>query len=356
MKDGAAYAIALEGVSFTYPGTDVGVHDVNLGIRRGELLAAIGASGCGKSTLLKIIAGFIQPSHGRVMIDGKNATDIPPRLRNVGIVFQNYTLFPHMRAWENVAYPLKLRGHDGAARRTRALEILKRVGLEAQAEKLPGQLSGGQQQRVALARALVFDPRALLLDEPLSALDAAMRVEMRDEIRRLQRLHDIATLHITHDQEEALSMADRVAIMQNGRLVQVAEPHEIYAHPANRDVAAFVGHANLWNGRINGPASVETPLGTLVTAPHGRRIGDGVAVLVRPEGLRVRMSVDAVNSFRGAVTRDRFLGSFRRFDFQCGNTTLLGETSEMGEISSIHILPASVQILPDAGSTAAAKS
>jgi putative spermidine/putrescine transport system ATP-binding protein len=355
MTEDTAYAIALEGVSFTYPGTDVGVHDINLGIRRGELLAVIGASGCGKSTLLKIIAGFIQPSHGRVMIDGKNATDIPPRLRNVGIVFQNYTLFPHMRAWENVAYPLKLRGHGRVKRRTEAMTILTRVGLEAQAENLPGQLSGGQQQRVALARALVFDPQALLLDEPLSALDAALRVEMRDEIRRLQRLHHIATMHITHDQEEALSMADRVAIMQNGRIIQVAEPHEIYASPANRDVANFVGHANLWSGRIVGPDNVETPLGTLVTAQHGRRIGESVAVLVRPERLRIGLAADNVNSFHGTVTRDRFLGSFRRFDFQCGNTTLLGETSEMSDISSVHILPASVQILPETSSTAAPK-
>jgi putative spermidine/putrescine transport system ATP-binding protein len=356
MNEDAGFAIALEGVTFTYPGTDFGVHDVNLRIRRGELLAVIGASGCGKSTLLKIIAGFIQPSHGRVIIDGKNATDIPPRLRNVGIVFQNYALFPHMRAWENVAYPLKLRGHDRAERRTEAMKMLERVALKTLAEKLPGQLSGGQQQRVALARALVFNPQALLLDEPLSALDAALRVEMRDEIRRLQRLDDIATVHITHDQEEALSMADRVAIMQNGRIVQVAGPQEIYAHPANRDVANFVGHANLWNGRIIGPAGVETPLGRLVTTPHGRRIGDSVAVLVRPEGLRIGAATDDVNSFRGAVTRDRFLGSFRRFDFQCGDTTLLGETSEIGDISQVHILPASVQILPDASSAVAAKS
>jgi putative spermidine/putrescine transport system ATP-binding protein len=350
LNEDTADAIALQGVSFRYPGTDTGVHDIDLRIRPGELLAVIGPSGCGKSTLLKLIAGFIQPSHGCVMIDGNNATAIPPRLRNVGIVFQNYSLFPHMRAWENIAYPLKLRGHDYAQRRGKAMEILKRVGLENQAEKLPGQLSGGQQQRVALARALVFDPKALLLDEPLSALDASWRIEMRDEICRLQRLHRIATLHITHDQEEALSMADRVAIMQQGRIVQVAAPHELYAHPVNRDVAKFVGHANLWDGRILGPDGVETPLGNLVTAPHGRQAGERVAVLVRPE--RLRIGAGDVNSFRGAVIRDRFLGSFRRFDFLSGTTTLLGETSEMGDISQLHIPAASVQILPDTGGAA----
>jgi putative spermidine/putrescine transport system ATP-binding protein len=344
------YTIALEGVTYTYPGTDIGVHDVNLGIRSDELLAVIGPSGCGKSTLLKIIAGFVQPSHGRVIIGGKDAAGIPPRLRNIGIVFQAYTLFPHMTAWENVAYPLKLRNEDHAARKAKAVDILGRVGLGTQADKLPAQLSGGQQQRVALARALVFDPQALLLDEPLSALDAALRVEMRDEIRRLQRMHHIATLHITHDQEEALSMADRVAVMQNGRLVQVDRPRDIYARPANRDVADFIGQANLWTGRVAGPASVAAPFGALTTLPHGRAIGDTVAVLVRPEGLRLGRSPDNVNNFAGTVTRDRFLGSFRRFDFETGGVTMLGETSDMGEITAIHIPPTSIQLLPETGS------
>ena len=344
------YTIALEGVTYTYPGTDIGVHDVNLGIRPGELLAVIGPSGCGKSTLLKIIAGFVQPSHGRVMIGGKDAAGIPPRLRNIGIVFQAYTLFPHMTAWENVAYPLKLRDEGHAARKAKAVDILGRVGLGTQADKLPAQLSGGQQQRVALARALVFDPQALLLDEPLSALDAALRVEMRDEIRRLQRMHHIATLHITHDQEEALSMADRVAVMQNGRLVQVDRPRDIYARPANRDVADFIGQANLWTGRVTGPASVAAPFGALTTLPHGRAVGDTVAVLVRPEGVRLGRSPDNVNNFAGTVTRDRFLGSFRRFDFETGGVTMLGETSDMGEINAINIPPTSIQLLPETGS------
>ena len=341
--------IEIQGAPHTYPGTQLGAHDVDLGIRPGELLAVIGASGCGKSTLLKIIAGFVEPSHGRVMIAGKDAAGVAPRFRNIGIVFQAYTLFPHMFAWENVAYPLKLRGQDHAARRAAAMTILDRVGLSAHAEKLPGQLSGGQQQRVALARALVFGPQALLLDEPLSALDAALRVEMRDEIRRLQRLHNIATLHITHDQEEALSMADRVAVMQNGRIVQVGEPREIYAHPVNREVADFVGHANLWRARVAGPTSIETPVGVLTTTPHGRKTGEEVSVLVRPERLRLGAAIDDVNTLSGVVTPDRFLGSFRRFDFKYRDVTLLGETNEMGTISTIHIPPAAVQLLPENG-------
>ena len=356
MNTPTEYTIAMEGVTYTYPGTDLGAHDIDLGIRPGELLAVIGASGCGKSTLLRVIAGFVQPSHGRVLIAGHDASGVAPRLRNIGIVFQTYTLFPHMLAWENVAYPLKLRGQDHATRRAAAMAILERVGLIAHAENLPNQLSGGQQQRVALARALIFGPQALLLDEPLSALDAALRVEMRDEIRRLQRLHNIATMYITHDQEEALSMADRVAVMQNGRIVQVGEPREIYAHPLNREVADFVGHANLWTGRIIGPTSVETPLGVLTTVPHGRKVRDTVAVLIRPEGLRLGRTADAVNNFSGVVTRDRFLGSFRRFDFQSGTTTLLGETSDMGEISNIHIPANSIQLLPENGSPIFQKS
>jgi putative spermidine/putrescine transport system ATP-binding protein len=345
MRAPSDYTVALENVTFTYPGTNIGVFDINLGIRPGELLAVIGASGCGKTTLLRIIAGFIRPSKGRVMIAGRDAIDIPPQERNVGIVFQNYTLFAHMRAWENVAYPLKLRGRDRATRRKLALEMLERVGLSAFANNLPSQLSGGQQQRVALARALVFEPQALLLDEPLSALDAAMRVGMRDEIRRLQRDQNIATLYITHDQEEAMSMADRVAMMQAGRLVQIGEPREIYAHPRNRVVADFVGHANLWRGRVTDPQTIETPLGTLTTVPHGKAIGESVTVLVRPE--RIRIGPGSENNFAGTVTRDRFLGSFRRFDFKVGDTVILGETSEAGDITAIHIPAAAIQILPD---------
>lgn len=341
------FTILLEGVTFTYPGTNIGVHDVNLGIRPGELLAVIGPSGCGKSTLLKIIAGFVQPSRGRVIIAGKDAAGIPPRERNIGIVFQSYTLFPHMTALENVAYPLKLRGQPAATRRSMALDILGRVGLKDQVDKLPAQLSGGQQQRVALARALVFDPQALLLDEPLSALDAALRVEMRDEIRRLQRAHHIATMHITHDQEEALSMADRVAVMRDGRLVQVDAPKALYARPANHAVASFIGHANLWRGRIATETSVETPFGVLQTAPHGFAIGAPIVVLVRPEKLVIGPATDGVNTLTGKVTRDRFLGSFRRFDFEVGGVTLLGETGDMADITSIHIAPEAVQLLAD---------
>ena len=196
-------AVELEGVSFRYPGSSAGVSDVSLSIAPGELLACMGPSGCGKTTLLRLVAGFLTPDRGDVRLRGAVVTNAPARERACGVVFQSYALFPTMRVWENVAYPLRIRGVDDAARRARANAMLERVGLTSLADRWPRELSGGQQQRVAVARALVFEPRALLLDEPLSALDAATRLALRDEIRALQREQRIATLLITHDQDEA---------------------------------------------------------------------------------------------------------------------------------------------------------
>jgi putative spermidine/putrescine transport system ATP-binding protein len=203
--------VEFEGVSFAYPGTTAGVKDVDLRVEDGELVAVIGASGSGKTTLLSLLAGFLRPQRGRILVDGRDVTGLSPREREMGIVFQSYALFPHMQAWQNVAYPLKVRGVPLAERRKTADEALGMVGLACAGGRAPQTLSGGQQQRVALARALVFRPKALLLDEPLSALDAALRPRVRDEITRVQRAAGIATLHVTHDQEEALSMGDRVA-------------------------------------------------------------------------------------------------------------------------------------------------
>lgn len=346
-----APAVELRRVTFTYPGTTAGVFDVDLAIAPGELLAVIGASGCGKSTLLKLIAGFLIPDSGSIWIDGRDVTDVPPRDRQLGVVFQSYALFPHMTALDNTAYPLKVRGVPATDRRARALETLKTVGLGELAHRLPGEQSGGQQQRVALARALVFRPRALLLDEPLSALDAALRVEMRDEIRRIQRQYDIATLHITHDQQEALSMADRVAMMSHGRILQVTTPRDLYEHPASPDVAAFVGHANLWPGILAGPDRVETPLGPIVTEPHSLPRGAAVTVMVRPEKVRLGPAPDKINTFCGEVRLDRFLGSVRQFDLAVKGGSITGETAEAGPIGCIHFPPGSVLLLsnePDA--------
>ncbi|MBM3600994.1 MAG: ABC transporter ATP-binding protein [Alphaproteobacteria bacterium] len=340
-------AIELLGVDFSYPGSGAGVKGVDLAIAPGELLAVIGASGCGKTTLLKLIAGFLAADRGTIRIDGADMTAVPPRLRNLGVVFQSYALFPHMTAWENVAYGLKVRGVDGSVRRSRALATLDLVGLADFAGRRPGDLSGGQQQRVALARALVIEPRALLLDEPLSALDAARRLTMRDEIRRIQREHAIATVHITHDQEEALSMADRIALMIGGRIEQVGTPRELYDHPASRAVAAFVGHANLWDSRILAPDTVETPVGILRTLPHGCATGARVTVLVRPERVVPGPARDGVNGFAGRLLRDRFLGAMRRYDLAVAGAMITGETATSGPIEFVHIPPADIRILQD---------
>jgi putative spermidine/putrescine transport system ATP-binding protein len=342
-------AVELARVTFTYPGVEAGVYDISLTVEPGELMAVIGPSGCGKSTLLRLIAGFLTPQLGEIRIAGQQVTDIPPRARNLGVVFQNYALFPHMTALENTAYPLKVRGLRPDERRARARETLESVGLGKLADRLPTDMSGGQQQRVALARALVFRPRALLLDEPLSALDAALRVEMRDEIRRIQRAHKIATLHITHDQQEALSMADRVAVMRSGRIEQVASPRELYERPANTYVAAFVGRANLWPGTVASPDSIDTAIGRIIVGGHRLAHGQGVTVMVRPEKVRLGAAPDAVNTFTGEPNADRFLGSVRQFDLSVQGGTITAEGPDGAAITCIHIPVSSVRLLPAEG-------
>ena len=266
-------AVRVKGVTFHYPGSDAGVRDVDLAIEPGELVVCIGPSGCGKTTLLRLIAGFLVPETGVIELDGRDVSALPTRARECGVVFQSYALFPHMRVWENVAYPLRVRNVAVEERRRHALLMLEQVGLEGFSERLPAELSGGQQQRVALGRALIFNPHALLLDEPLSALDAATRTTMRDEIRRIQREHGIASLLITHDQDEALSLADRIVVMRDGRVVQDGPPHAIYDAPSDAFVAGFVGRANLIEGTAAGPAAIDTALGRLVTHDHGRAAG-----------------------------------------------------------------------------------
>jgi putative spermidine/putrescine transport system ATP-binding protein len=338
-------SLNLTALNFRYPGTDIGIHDIDLFIGHGELVAVIGSSGSGKTTLLKLIAGFESAQSGSVSIDGEEITHLPVRERQLGIVFQSYALFPHMTAWENVAYPLKVRKFNREDRRKKAFEALARVGLDGFENRHPTTMSGGQQQRVALARALVFTPKALLLDEPLSALDASLRGEMRDEILRLQREFNIATIHITHDQEEALSMADRVAVMEAGRLVQVATPLELYDNPATRTIAGFVGESNLWEGSIVSVDAVNLPFGRLQTRPHGLKIGQSTTVLVRPENVRIGQNEKGCNHFTGTVVRDRFFGASRRFDLAVGPHIIKGQTGHRCPIDSVNIHPDDVKLL-----------
>jgi putative spermidine/putrescine transport system ATP-binding protein len=338
--------IRFENVTYRYPDGGAGIHGISFEVGEGELVAVIGQSGSGKTTLLKLLAGFIVPDSGRILVGGEDVSRLPPHRRDLGIVFQSYALFRHMNAWQNVAYPLKVRGMGGGERRRRALDALAKVGLSDFADRLPATLSGGQQQRVALARALVFEPRALLLDEPLSALDVALRHSMRDEILRVQRDAGIATLHVTHDQEEALSIAHRVAVMRAGRIAQIATPRALYDAPVDRMVAAFVGQANLWPGQIEGAGVVRTGFGALACDTGGLTSGP-VTVLVRPEQVRPeRPDGRAPNTFAGALVHDRFLGAVRRYDLEIPGGVIRGETSIRDAIDAVSIPPEAIRLLP----------
>ncbi|MEP6998671.1 MAG: ABC transporter ATP-binding protein [Betaproteobacteria bacterium] len=347
MSAPAAQAVSLRGVSFCYAGTSAGVHDIELDIAAGELVVCIGPSGCGKTTLLRLIAGFLAPAAGSIRLNGEDVSRLPTRSRQCGVVFQAYALFPHMRVWENVAYPLRVRDVAPAERRRRAIDMLELVGLSKLHERLPAQLSGGQQQRVALARALVFKPRALLLDEPLSALDAASRVTMRDEIRRIQREQNIASLLITHDQDEALSLADRVVVLRDGRLLQSGPPLEIYDSPVDAFVANFVGRANLLDATVVGAETVDTPIGRLATPRHGRDIGSPIRLLVRPERIEVSGADAGENVFAANVLRDRFFGASRQIEVSAGNGRLEIETAARGRVDRVRVPRDAIQFIND---------
>jgi putative spermidine/putrescine transport system ATP-binding protein len=282
---------------------------LSLEIAPGEFVALLGPSGCGKTTALRILAGFETADSGSVTVNGKDISHVPAAKRDMGMVFQSYSLFPNMSALENVGFGLRMRRLATAERRQRAAELLDIVGLTEHARKYPHQLSGGQQQRVALARALAIEPQVLLLDEPLSALDAKVRLQLREQIKSVQQRLGTTTLFVTHDQEEALSMADRVGVMRDGKLDQIAVPDQLYAHPDTAFVAEFVGTMNRIPGELVGGEQVSA-LGAMVPVDGERPAGDltEVDVLVRPEGL----TIEAVPGGNGIVTDRTFLGSVSR--------------------------------------------
>jgi putative spermidine/putrescine transport system ATP-binding protein len=303
-RDGGA-RVSLQNLSRHF-GQTRALDGLTLEIEPGELVALLGPSGCGKTTALRILAGFETTDSGSVTVDGRDVSHIPPAKRDMGMVFQSYSLFPNMSALDNVAFGLRMRKQGTAGRRARAGELLEMVGLTDQVQQYPHQLSGGQQQRVALARALAIEPSVLLLDEPLSALDAKVRLQLREQIRALQQRLHTTTLFVTHDQEEALSMADRVGVMRDGKLEQLATPGELYARPATAFVAEFVGTMNRIPGEADGDGRVRV-LGRTLPITGDRHDGP-LDALIRPEELRIT----AAPNGNGIVTIATFLGSITR--------------------------------------------
>ena len=307
---GGGTSVQLRNLTRAFGGTRA-LDGLSIELAPGELVALLGPSGCGKTTALRIVAGFETADTGSVMVDGKDISSVPAAKRDMGMVFQSYSLFPNMSALDNVGFGLRMRKTGAGERRQRAGDLLDMVGLALQASQYPHQLSGGQQQRVALARALAIEPRVLLLDEPLSALDAKVRLQLREQIRTLQQRLGTTTLFVTHDQEEALSMADRVGVMSNGRLEQIAAPDELYTNPATAFVAEFVGVMNRIPGELRAGGQVTALGGTLQVRGH-RPEETAVDVLVRPEGLRL----EVVENGNGIVTTRTFLGSVTRVGVQ----------------------------------------
>jgi putative spermidine/putrescine transport system ATP-binding protein len=319
----AAVEVRLEGLSRHY-GPVVALDRLDLTLEPGQLVALLGPSGCGKTTTLRLLAGLEDADDGRVIVAGRDITHVPANKRDMGMVFQAYSLFPHMTVRQNVAFGLRLRRVGAAERDQRAIDMLELVGLAEQASRYPHQLSGGQQQRVALARALAIEPQVLLLDEPLSALDAKVRAQLRDEIRRIQLEVGITTLFVTHDQEEALAIADRVGVMREGHLEQLASPTEVYSRPATSFVAEFVGLTNRLVGEVRaGQLTVRGCVLPLVErgTPDGQ-----VVALVRPEAVTLA-SHDAPESgpLVGTVIAVTFLGATSRVTVDLGDTTVLAQ-------------------------------
>jgi spermidine/putrescine ABC transporter ATP-binding subunit len=280
--------VELQGCTRDY-GAVRAVDAMDLVVFEGEFLSLLGPSGCGKTTTLNLVAGFVEPTAGRILIDGEDVTSVPAHLRGLGVVFQSYALFPHLSVFENVAFGLRERHTPAAEIARRVGEALELVRLDRLGRQRPAELSGGMQQRVALARALVYRPRVLLLDEPLAALDKKLREEMRDELRAIQRSVGITTVFVTHDQAEALGLSDRIAVMRRGRIEQLGAPREIYERPASRFVADFIGASTVLRGRAVGgdQVALSPDLTITVTAGGALRAGDDVELAIRPERVRL---------------------------------------------------------------------
>jgi iron(III) transport system ATP-binding protein len=354
--------IRLRGVSATFHhesrGDIIAVRDLDLAIRPGEFLTVLGASGCGKTTTLRMIAGFQQPSAGEILFDGANVTDVPANQRDIGFVFQNYALFPHLSVFENVAYGLRIKRFGEAAIRREVEQGLDQVGLQGLGGRMISELSGGQQQRVALARAIAIKPRVLLFDEPLSNLDAKLRVQMRGEISRLQKDLAITTVYVTHDQEEAMAISDRIAIMNEGRIVQIGGAQELYQRPSSQFVASFLGNTNLVRGTVVTAAAGRVTLDVAgrdwtIATGAAVTVGDMLEAVVRPEAITLSRVADGLV---GIVEGRVFLGDKAEYVVRANDSALLvvqwnpiaGELYAVGQRVSVSLPAAGVQLLPAA--------
>ncbi len=354
-------SVEIRGVRVAY-GSVGALSGVSLEVQPGEFLSILGPSGCGKTTLLNVIAGFIAPQEGQVLIGGRDVTRLPPNERSLSMVFQNYALFPHMTTWDNVAYGLKVRHTSRSELRKRVGEALSLVGLTALADRRPRQLSGGQQQRIAVARALAVNPLVLLMDEPLSNLDAKLRREMRLELKALQERTGTTTIFVTHDQEEALVMSDRIAVMSHGSIEQVAIPVQLYSAPATRYVADFVGQANLLEGHTNAARSSGSGWSfdwsgrtVAVDGPQPEQ-GSAFLAVIRPEQLTVSLRpVGGDNCFSGTIRYAAFMGNAWQYGVDLdGNATLValmrpvsGRIPQVGEQVWVSWAAKDIVIVPD---------
>ncbi|RBO93298.1 ABC transporter ATP-binding protein [Pseudochrobactrum asaccharolyticum] len=307
-------------------GANTVVHDFSLAVEKGEFISFLGPSGCGKTTVLRMIAGFETPDQGVIEINGQDVVDLKPNKRNIGMVFQAYALFPNMTVAQNVAFGLRVSGKPKAEIDATVKEMLELIRLEHLADRFPYQMSGGQQQRVALARALATKPQVLLLDEPLSALDAKIRISLREEIRAIQRQLGITTVFVTHDQEEALSISDRIVVMHEGKADQIGTPFDIYNRPASRFVASFVGTLNMLEARVTDPQQNQADLGgAIITVPQSLaayKQGDMVTLALRPEAISLDTS-PARDSKAEVIVQDvHFLGSVIRTRVMLGGNQL----------------------------------
>ena len=328
---GRAVAIKVEGVDLSYGDNHV-LKNVNLEIPAGDLFAFLGPSGCGKTTLLRLIAGFNRAERGRVLLDGVDISQLPPWKRDVGMVFQSYALWPHMTVARNVAFGLEERRVPRAEIEKRVAAALDLVGLEGLSHRRPSELSGGQQQRVALARTIVVEPKVLLLDEPLSNLDAKLRVEVRRELRDLQKRLGITTIFVTHDQEEANTICDRIAVMNAGEVEQVGTPMELYEHPRTLFVAGFLGTANILDGRVVGAGQgidYELAGGARIELPGSAKVQPNGRLLFRPQsvvlGDDAKPDRNSSAILEGRVARREFLGSTMRYGLSVGGQEILAD-------------------------------